>query len=67
MAVIGPQGNRVDVWENGKEQPERWGIDPDGACYALSSMSARPFSSLAFAGLRLVWDGAESTWTVFAP
>ena len=67
VAVIGRQGNRVDVWENGKDQPERWVVDPNGSCYVLSSMSARSFSSLAFAGLRLIWDGAESTWTVVAP
>ena len=67
VAVIGRQGNRVDVWENGKDQPERWVVDPNGSCYVMASMSARSFSSLAFAGLRLIWDGAESTWTVVAP
>ena len=67
VAVIGRQGNRVDVWENGKDQPERWVVDPNGSCYVMASMSARSFSSLAFAGLNLVWDGAESTWTVVAP
>lgn len=67
VAVIGRQGNRVDVWENGKEQPQRWVVDPAASCYILASMSARAFSSLAFAGLQLVWDGAEGTWTVVAP
>ena len=67
VAVIGHQGNRVDVWEDGQDQPQRWVVDPDGSCYALSSMSARSFSSLAFAGLHLIWDGAERTWTVIAP
>ena len=67
VAVIGHQGNRVDVWEDGKDQPHRWVVDPDGSCYVLSSMSARSFSSLAFAGLHLLWDGAERTWTVVAP
>ena len=67
VAVIGRQGNRVDVWENGKDQPERWVVDPNGSCYVMASMSARSFASLAFAGLRLVWDGDEGTWTVVAP
>ena len=67
VAVIGRQENRVDVWENDKEQPQRWVVDPDASCYVMASMSARSFSSLAFAGLHLVWDGAERTWTVVAP
>ena len=67
VAVIGRQGNRVDVWESGKDQPQRWVVDPNGSCHVLASMSARPFASLAFAGLHLVWDGAERTWTVVAP
>ena len=67
VAVIGRQGNRVDVWENGKNQPERWVVDPNGSCYVMASMSARSFASLAFAGLQLVWDGDDRTWTVAAP
>ena len=67
VAAIGRQGNRVDVWETGKDQPERWVVDPHGSCYVMASMSARSFASLAFAGLQLVWDGAEGTWTVIAP
>ena len=67
VAVIGRRGNRVDVWENGKDQPERWVVDPDASCYVMASMSARAFSSLAFAGLQLVWDGDDRTWTVVAP
>ena len=65
--MIGRQGDRVDVWTNGKDQPERWVVDPQGTCYVMASMSARHFSSLAFAGLQLVWDGDERTWTVVAP
>jgi len=67
VAVIGRQGNRVDVWENGKDQPERWVVDPDASCYVMASMSARAFSSLTFADLQLVWDGDDRTWTVAAP
>ena len=67
VAVIGRQGNRVDVWEAGKDRPERWVVDPHGSCYVMASMSARSFASLAFAGLQLVWDGAEGTWTIIAP
>ena len=67
VAVIGRQGSRVDVWENGRDQPERWVVDPDGSCYVMASMSARAFSSLTFADLQLVWDGDEGTWTVVAP
>ena len=67
VAVIGGQGNRVDVWEKGSDQPARWVVDPDGSCYILASMSARPFSSLALAGVHLVWDEGERTWTVVAP
>ena len=65
--MIGRQGNRVNVWENGKAQPERWVVDPNGSCYVMASMSARSFSSLTFAGLQLVWDGDDRTWTVVAP
>ena len=65
--MIGRQGNRVDVWEDGKDQPERWVADPNGSCYVMASMSARAFSSLTFAGLHLVRDGDEGTWTVVAP
>ena len=67
VAVIGRQGNRVDVWEDGKDQPERWVVDPNGSCYVMASMSARAFSSLTFAGLQLVRDGDDGTWTVAAP
>ena len=67
VAVIGRQSNRVDVWENGKAQPERWVVDPNASCYVMASMSARSFSSLTFAGLQLVWDGDDRTWTVIAP
>ena len=67
IAVVGPQAVRVDVWEDRTVGPDKWVVDPDGACHALASMSARPFSSIAFAGLQLVWDQEDGSWTVVEP
>ena len=67
VAVIGRQGNRVDVWEDRKVGPEKWVVDPDGTCYAMASMSARAFSSITFGGLQLIWDQQPGTWTVVEP
>ena len=67
VAVIGQEVTRVDVWENGKVGPEKWVVDPDGTCYALASMSARPFSSITFGGLQLIWDQIPRAWTVVEP
>ena len=64
VAVVGPQGIRIDVWEDLKVGPQKWVVDPDGTCHALASMSARAFSSITFAGLQLIWDKGGSTWTV---
>lgn len=67
VAVIGRQPVRVDVWEDKRVGPEKWVVDPDGTCYALASMSARPFSSITFGGLQLIWDQINSAWTVVEP
>ena len=67
VAVVGRRAIRVDVWEDRKVRLEKWVVDPDGACHALASMSARPFSSITFAGLQLIWDKEDSTWTVVEP
>lgn len=64
IAVVGPQAVRVDVWEDRKVGPDKWVVDPTGACHALASMSARPFSSISFAGLQLVWDQEDRSWTI---
>ena len=64
VAIVGQRVVRVDVWEDRKVGPEKWVVDPDGTCYALASMSARPFSSITFGGLQLVWDHPTSSWIV---
>ena len=67
VAVVGRWAARVDVWEDRTVGPDKWVVDPGGACHALASMSARPFSSLPFAGLQLIWDQEDGSWTVVEP
>ena len=67
VAVVGQQAERVDVWEDRTVGPDKWVVDPDGTCHALASMSARPFSSIAFAGMQLIWDQEDRSWTVVEP
>ena len=64
VAVVGRRAVRVDVWEDRTVAPQKWAVDPDGACHALASMSARPFASIAFSGVQLIWDRDDGSWTV---
>ena len=64
VAVVGRRAVRVDVWEDRTVAPQKWAVDPDGTCHALASMSARPFASIAFPGVQLIWDRDDGSWTV---